>query len=143
MIILNYKKVVDNAIEPKYATLGSACFDFFAIESATVEPHSTHHFRSGLSFEVPDGYVLLLYSRSGMGFKSGIRFCNCVGVIDSDYRGEVKIGLTNDSDVSYMVNSGDRIAQGMLVEIPQVSLREQHQLSETERGIGGFGSTGS
>ena len=143
MIDLKYKTVTPDAMEPVYATNGSACFDFFALEDGRIHAFQTKTFRTGLSFEVPDGFVLLMYSRSGMGFKHNVRFCNCVGVIDSDYRGEVQVGLTNDSDTVYEVKKGDRIAQGMLVEIPRVNLIHSEQLSETERGTGGFGSTGS
>ena len=87
--------------------------------------------------------MLLIYSRSGHGFKNDIRLANCTGVIDSDYRGEVKVKLTSDGDCDFAVNAGDRIAQAMLIPVPKVELMAVTELSDTERGTGGFGSTGN
>lgn len=86
---------------------------------------------------------MLIYSRSGHGFKHGVRLANAVGVIDSDYRGEVQVKLVNDGGMPFYVNKGDRIAQAMLVPVQQFQLAEVEDLSETARGAGGFGSTGS
>lgn len=85
---------------------------------------------------------MMVYSRSGHGFKSDVRLANCVGVIDSDYRGEVKVKLTNDGNEYMQVNEGDRIAQAMIIPVEQVKFIEVAELSDTERGTGGFGSTG-
>ncbi len=141
------KKLHPDAILPKFATAGAACFDLAAIDCGQQSPIYQgigHTFRTGLSFEVPAGHVMLIFSRSGHGFKNDTRLANCVGVIDSDYRGEVQVRLTNDScqtDV-LRINPGDRIAQAMILPIPAVELVEADDLSDTERGAGGFGSTG-
>lgn len=101
-------------------------------------------FETGLFFEVPQGKVLLVFSRSGHGFNHDIRLANCVGIIDSDYRGELKVKLTNDSTQAFFnVKRGDRIAQAMLVDSNQVQFEIVEELSETERGTGGLGSTGT
>lgn len=100
-------------------------------------------FDTGLAFEIPPGWVMLIFSRSGHGFKSQTRLANCVGVIDSDYRGQVSVRLTVDAGGGLSVAHGDRIAQAMLVPIPRVELIEVDELSDTERGAGGFGSTGA
>ena len=138
------KKINPLATIPFYASGGAACFDLTAAidKPVTINPHSSENLPTGLCFEIPEGYVMLVYSRSGHGFKSHLRFVNCVGVIDSDYRGEVRVGLANDGIVPYIVQPGERIAQAMIVACPQVMLTEVDELSSTERGTGGFGSTG-
>lgn len=148
---LNVKALHPDAIVPQYATVGAACFDLHALmppadESyAHVNPGTPTVIRTGLAFEIPDGYVMLIFSRSGHGFKNDIRLANCVGVIDSDYRGEVQVKLTNDnSDGNFLtVKHGDRIAQAMIVPVERVELVQVDELSSTERGEGGFGSTGT
>lgn len=144
---------------PTYATSGAGCFDIRA-DSCDLDENvwytadkETWHFTidknesvilgTGLFFEVPQGKVLLVFSRSGHGFNYNIRLANCVGVIDSDYRGELKVKLTNDDPDSYFeVDKGDRIAQAMLVDSNQVQFEIVEELSNTERGAGGLGSTG-
>lgn len=131
---------------PAYATDGSGCMDIYAIESNVVGlSNQTRVFRTGLIPEVPDGWVLLLFSRSGHGFKHDIRLANCVGVIDSDYRGELKVKLTADNCGHFTVYEGDAIVQGLLVEAHrwevQLILDQSVKLSETKRGANGFGST--
>lgn len=130
---------------PQYASVGAACFDLHYVG----DPQDVMHDEpilaaTGLSFEIPPGYVMLLFSRSGHGFNSNVRLGNCVGVIDSDYRGELMIKLIRDhaSGKPLSIRQGDRIAQAMLLPFPQVSFLEIDTLSATERGIGGFGSTG-
>ncbi len=141
---LNFKKLDPNAKLPKYATDGAACFDFYAVSDrcVTLRCHDTNIFRTGLSVEIPEGYALIIYSRSGHGFKHDTRLANCVGVIDSDYRGEIQVKLTYDSYEHVDILPGDRIAQGMLIPTPQVEICEVEELSDTVRGNGGFGSTG-
>jgi dUTP pyrophosphatase len=142
---LKFKKMVPEALLPTYATEGSACFDLRTVESMTVPPGSAGVFHTGLAVEVPAGFVLLIFSRSGHGFKAGVRLANCVGVIDSDYRGPLLCSLHNDGVEDFRVHDGERIAQGMLVPIPtahMIQLVEVKKLSSTERGTGGFGSTG-
>lgn len=143
---LKVKKLHPDAIIPKYQTAGAACFDLHAICATEFKahPNDVHAtiFRTGLSFEIPQGWVMLIYSRSGHGFKDALRLSNCVGVIDSDYRGEVQISLRLDGDNSFHVETGDRIAQAMLIPAPQCEIEVVSELSETKRGEGGFGSTG-
>lgn len=138
-------KLHPDAIVPKYQTEGAACFDLHAIDGDGTSILNSQLFRTGLAFEVPEGYAMLVYSRSGQGFNHAVRLANCVGVIDSDYRGEVFVRLVNDQThgKAYKVSPGDRIAQAMLVQIPQVEFEVCEQLSLTERGEGGFGHTGT
>lgn len=150
MRVIRFKKCSDVSADglkaPKYATDGSGCFDIFSIEQDTVGlSNQTRIFRTGLIPEVPEGWVLLLFSRSGHGFKHDVRLANCVGVIDSDYRGEIKVKLTADSCGHFTLNNGDAICQGLLVEADkweiQLILDDAVELSETGRGANGFGST--
>jgi dUTP pyrophosphatase len=140
------------AIVPCYATDGAACFDLHALgaewtdiakrDGIKIEPSSGHVFRTGLAFEIPPGWAMLIYSRSGHGFKGNTRLANCVGVIDADYRGEVHVKLVADGYGGIRVFDGDRIAQAKLIETPRVEFEIVEALSETARGTGGFGSTG-
>ena len=136
------RKLSDEAVIPTRATLGAACFDLHSTEGGLVTDDCPRTFGTGLAFEVPHGWAMLIYSRSGHGFKNGVRLGNCVGVIDSDYRGEVKIKLQAELRCGMHVAKGDRIAQAMFVMVPNIHLVEASELSETERGVGGFGSTG-
>ncbi len=138
---LKIKKLYHKAIIPKYQTAGAACFDLHSMDSAVIMPGEAETFSTGLAVEIPAGYVMLVYSRSGSGFKNGIRLCNSVGVIDSDYRGCVGIRLHNDGTAVFLVEAGDRVAQAMIVQAPTVELVEVDELSDTDRGAGGFGST--
>ncbi|MBO5747134.1 MAG: dUTP diphosphatase [Clostridia bacterium] len=142
---LNIKKLNDNAIIPKAATGGSAGMDLYACLDLDVvlKPGERALIPTGIAIALPDSsYVAYIYARSGLAIKNGITLSNCVGVVDSDYRGEIKVGLVNLSDKDYTVTSGDRIAQMVIapVIIPEIS--EVDELDETERGAGGFGSTG-
>jgi len=144
-------KMFDDVKLPEYATPGSACFDIYADFRDALEDHDVVYEHNvvvgtGLQFEIPEGNVMLVFSRSGQGFKNNVRLANCVGVIDSDYRGELKVKLTNDNkgvkgNVQYFKH-GDRIAQGLILPIEQVSFEVVDELSSTVRGEGGFGSTG-
>jgi dUTP pyrophosphatase len=140
---LKVQRIHHRARLPEYASDGAACLDIRCVGYGDVPPLGTAVFSTGLRVEVPEGYALLLFSRSGHGFKNDIRLANCVGVIDSDYRGEVKVKLSNDSRTTYSFEPCDRIAQAMLVQIPKVDVEEVEELTETERGAGGFGSTGN
>lgn len=130
---IKIKKLHPKAIVPIYATAGAACFDLYALENGEVAACTSATIRTGLAFSVPAGHVMLIYSRSGHGFKHGIRLVNSVGVIDSDYRGEVSVGLKNDSSVRFDINAGDRIAQAMIVPVPVIELEEVEELDETQR----------
>lgn len=149
---LYIKKLHTDAKLPKYATPGAACFDLSAIVEGNgmmtsneklVTPYQPVSFRTGLAFEVPEGYAMLVFSRSGHGFNNGVRLSNCVGVIDSDYRGEVLVKLHCDAEgQGVLVKHGDRIAQAGLVKMEQVEMFLTDELNETQRGEGGFGHTG-
>ena len=139
---VNIKRMYKDAIIPTYATDGSGAFDFYAYESQMVFPEGAAVVSTGIAMEIPEGYVMLLFSRSGHGFKEGIRLGNCVGVIDSDYRGEIKICLRSDNlQRNYLVCYKERIAQGILLPIPHIEFVIQEELSTTKRGTQGFGST--
>lgn len=143
------KKLHKDARLPTYATDGSGCFDILVLDTDDgygweVSPSVTSGgLPTGLSFEIPAGYVMLVFSRSGHGFKNSVRLSNCVGVIDSDYRGELKVSIHNDGVAAFPVTDGMRIAQALVVPIPHVEFVLSDALSSTERGDGGFGSTGS
>lgn len=139
---LKVKKLHNNAILPQYATAVAACFDLHACETVVYGSGKSAVIDTGLAFEVPEGFVLLVYSRSGHGFNSGWRLANSVGVIDADYRGSVKVKLVSDRAPIESIQVGDRIAQAMIVAAPQVTIIETTELSSTVRGAGGFGSTG-
>lgn len=144
------KRLTPSAVVPSYATAGSACFDLSvdSVDDAKFwTPHVGLHapvvYRTGLAFEIPPGKVMLIFSRSGHGFNYGVRLSNCVGVIDSDYRGEVKVKLTKDTDGDITFPPGSRIAQAMIVDVERAEFEVVDRLGETERGEGGFGSTGA
>lgn len=172
MLELKYKRGI-GIKTPKYATDKASCFDLYAAEDAVIPPNETVVVGTGIMFEPPEGYGIMVYPRSGISSKTPLRFANSVGVIDNDYRGEVKILLENvkakpqktrvvpsymtiDGEVvgndhkygflpegTVVVKRGDRIAQAMAVKIEQVQLTQVKKLSETERGEGGLGSTGT
>ena len=136
------KKMFPEAIEPKRGTYGSAGYDLFACDAAVVLPKKSCMITTGIAIEIPNAYVGLVFARSGLATKQGLRPANCVGVIDSDYRGEIKVCLYNDSNSVREVNFGDRIAQLVIVPYSYPELELSETLSDTERGEGGFGSTG-
>ena len=130
---------------PTFATDGAAAMDLCAcIDAPVVIPAGGRTVvPSGIAIALPSAdYVALLFSRSGMGIKSGISLSNCVGVIDSDYRGEIGVGLHNTSDTDYTVNPGDRIAQLMITPVIRPAITLVDELPASQRGAGGFGSTG-
>jgi len=143
--MLKFKKLNELARMPHYATAGAACFDMSAAieESVMILPGESKIISTGLAAEVPHANVMLLFSRSGHGFKHNIRMSNCVGVIDSDYRGEVKASIYNDSHEMFVIEPGQRIVQAMIAPAVQVAIKLVDELSTTERGEGGFGSTGN
>lgn len=130
---------------PFYASAGAAAMDLCACvdEPVTVEPRALVSIPTGIAIALPSAeYVALVFARSGLGIKHGVTLSNGVGVIDSDYRGEIRVGLTNLSDKAYTVAPGDRIAQLAVMPVVQAQLEVCGSLDETERGQGGFGSTG-
>lgn len=136
-------KVGPDGIEPAYQTPGAAAFDIFAANETTPSVGTTFVVETDVAFEIPEDHVMLIFSRSGQGFKENTRLSNCVGVIDSDYRGTVKVKLKRDDDFSLSpIKKGDRIAQGIVLPIPCVIFEKVKELSTTDRGQGGLGSTG-
>ena len=132
-----------DALIPVYATSGAAAFDLFSLDACTLYAHGTATFRTGLAFEVPDGHVMLVYSRSGHGFRNSISLVNSVGVIDADYRGEVLVKLRNDGEAAVEFPPHSRVAQAMIVPVLRVAFEVAHSLSQTVRDTGGLGSTGA
>lgn len=142
-----YKKVRDTAKEPVRGSKFAAGYDLSACvdDGSTaiyIPPNTCVKVPTGLAFVPPDGYVGLVFARSGLATKSGLRPANCVGVVDEDYRGEVMVALYNDSDATRVVHDGERVAQIVFTEYLNADMVEVDELSETERGEGGFGSTG-
>lgn len=130
---------------PHFATAGAAAMDLCACVDApvTLEPGQRTLIPTGIAIAMPDAeHVALVFARSGLGIKKGVCLSNGVGVIDSDYRGEVGVGLVNLSHEAYTVRPGDRIAQLMVVPVVQPTVVLAEELDETDRGSGGFGSTG-
>lgn len=140
------KKLSPQAFMPTYAHNGDACFDLYALgdmeKPVDIRPGAAAVIPTGLSFAVPMGHVMLIFSRSGHGFKSGARLSNCVGVIDAGYRGEVQVSIHNDGRARFKVAHGDRIAQAMVIQRPVMELEAVDELGDTSRGTGGLGSTG-
>lgn len=142
---INMKKLNPNAVLPKRATFGSAGCDLHAcLETAvTIGAGETVKIPTGLALELPSNeLVALVFARSGLGIKHNITPANCVGVIDSDYRGEIIVGLQNGSNRPFIVEPNDRIAQLLILPVVPAEFVEAEDLSDTERAAGGFGSTG-
>lgn len=139
---INIKLLHVKATLPTYATDGSGAFDLYASAYGEVASRGSQIFDTGISVKIPDGHTMLVFSRSGHGFKYGLRLSNCVGVIDSDYTGEIKIKLHNDTAIPYYFTTGDRIAQALIVATPKVQFVQVDHLEATDRGDRGFGSTG-
>ncbi|WP_404303556.1 dUTP diphosphatase [Paenibacillus sp. DP01] len=163
------KRLHPDAVIPQYATSGAAAFDLVAVEDVIIAPGETKKVPLGLAFEIPEGYVMIVAMRSGVALKTKLRQPNGIGVIDSDYRGEVAMMFDNIQTVlpideyyewptfidgseavgvnllsgECIIRKGDRVAQAFILPIPHVNLIEtDEELSETERGTGGFGHTG-
>jgi len=143
MIGINIK-LENGAKLPIYATKGAACMDIHAFleEPIILYKQNVVSIRTGLHVEVPEGYELQLVPRSGLAFSHNITLVNSPGTIDSDYRGEIKIGLINHGFQALRIFPGDRIAQISLVKVPKIVWNVVEELSSTERGAGGFGSSG-
>ena len=139
------KKLNENAIVPTYGTEFSAGADLYAIVdgSVTIEPGETKMIGTGLAFAIPEGLVGLIFARSSLGTKRGLAPANKVGVIDSDYRGEVRVVLHNHGKVAQTIENGERIAQIAFVPYYSADFAVVEELDATVRGEGGFGSTGN
>ena len=142
---MRIKKVRPNAVIPTYGSASAAGADLYAcLESdAVIEPGKTVFIPTGLAMAVPAGYAGLIYARSSMGAKRGLAPANKVGVIDSDYRGEVMVALHNHGAESQTVCHGERIAQMVVTPIFRAAFTQADELDDTDRGSGGFGSTGT
>ena len=141
---INIKRFTETAILPERGSAYAAGYDLFADvnESVEIQPHETKMIGTGLAMEIPEGYFGGIFARSGLSSKEGLRPANCVGVVDADYRGEVKVALHNDGEVVREIKAGQKIAQLVVVPFLGVEFDEVENLSETVRGVGGFGSTG-
>ena len=141
---LAIKRIVPNAKLPARKTAGSVGYDIAACLSGDVviAPGETCLVGTGIAIALDPGYAAFIYARSGLGIKNGIIPANCVGVIDSDYRGEIVVGLKNTSDELFRVSDGDRIAQMVVAKCELPELELSSDLDDTPRGVGGFGSTG-
>lgn len=143
MQVLKVKKLHKNAQLPKFGTDGAAGMDFYLPRPETFIPHETRLVPLGVAVEVPKGHMLIVAPRSSTGIKTPLRMTNSIGVIDSDYRGEINAVFENTSNEAYIAHEGDRLVQGILIEVPKVLIQEVEELTETKRGVGGFGSTGA
>ena len=141
---LNVKRTNPYAILPRYATAGAAAMDLSACldDTITLEPGERAVVPTGIAMAIPPMHVGLLFARSGLAINEGIALANGVGVIDSDYRGEIKVGLINLSHESHTIKHGQRIAQLAIMPVALVHPMEVDELEDTTRGIGGLGSTG-
>ncbi len=141
---IQIKKLKSSAALPERGTKYAAGYDLFSAEDTDtiIPPHETRMIGTGLSVAIPEGYFGGIYARSGLSSKEGLRPANCTGVIDSDYRGEIKVALHNDSNEERIVKPAQKIAQLVIQPFLPVEFSEVSELSETERGEGGFGSTG-
>lgn len=141
---MDIKILNDLAKVPTYGSDEAAGADLYAATSYDIEirPHETVKIGTGIAIAVPRGYYGGIYARSGLATKQGLRPANCVGVIDSDYRGEVIVALHNDTDEPQWVPAGSRIAQLLIQPVMRTDFNVVDELEDTERGIGGFGSTG-
>ena len=139
------KRLNDNAIIPKYGTKFAAGADLYNLDVEDVEilPGETALIHTGISMEIPVGYVGLIFARSGLATKRGLAPANKVGVIDSDYRGEIMVALHNHSGVEQKIAAGERVAQLVVAPFLKAEYEEAEELSQTVRGVGGFGSTGT
>lgn len=144
MIYVKVKKLTDTAKMPTKGSSRAAGYDLYAdtVVDIAVFPGETVPFYTGLAMEIPDGYFGAIYPRSGLATKKGLRLPHCVGVIDSDYRGNIGVPLFNDSNDPVLVKAHERVAQIVFQKCDDVILHEAEELSETDRGEGGFGSSG-
>lgn len=144
IIQIKYKKLNDLAKEPTRGSAAAAGYDLYAAtdSAVTIPAHSTVKVGTGLAFELPEGTFAGIFARSGLATKQGLRPANCVGACDADYRGEYIVAVHNDTNEEQTIQPGDRIAQMILLPFVSMVFEEVDDLSETNRGTGGFGSTG-
>ena len=141
---INFKKLSDKAIAPRRGSDGAAGYDLYAAISTpiTIAPHTTMMVPTDIAMEIPNGYFGAIFARSGLATKQNLRPANCVGVIDSDYRGNIYVPLHNDGGIPQSIAPKERIAQFILMPAFNVDFQITCALDDTERADGGFGSTG-
>lgn len=139
---IQIKKLRDTAVIPTRGSEKAAGYDLYATANYEIAPHSTIKVGTGISIALPDNSFGAIFARSGLATKKGLRPANCVGVCDSDYRGEYIVPLHNDTDEMMSIEAGERIAQLIVMPFIPVEFEEVDELDETERGNKGFGSTG-
>ena len=141
---IRVRKVSDTAVLPTRGSTSAAGYDLYADleEDVVIAPHSTVKIDTGLQFELPEGYFAGIFARSGIASRDGLRPANCVGICDSDYRGNYIVAMHNDSDSARTVKVHQKIAQMIVMPFLPLEFEEVEELSETTRGAGGFGSTG-
>ena len=141
---VRFTKIAPEAVTPSYGSEGAAAFDLYALPDGeiTIEPGCTEFIHTGICLEIPEGYVGLVFARSGLASKRGLAPANKVGVVDSDYRGEIMVALHNHSSEAQTIAPRERVAQMSIVPFMRAELEMCDELSDTERGTGGFGSTG-
>ena len=146
-MVVKIKKIANEAVIPVYQTDGASGFDLHALDDLTIDLWDSVLVRTGLSFEIPAGYEIQIRPRSGLSLKTGLRVCNSPGTVDEDYTGEICVIMQltphSSNNVKYTIKRGDRIAQAVLCPVSRATFQEATELSETERGSGGFGSTGA
>ncbi|MCI8956778.1 MAG: dUTP diphosphatase [Eubacterium sp.] len=142
---MNIKKLNENAVIPTYGSEYAAGADLYACidEAITIESGETAFIGTGIAMEIPMGYAGFIYARSGLSCKKGLAPANKVGVVDADYRGEITVALYNHASETRVVEPKERIAQMVIAPFFKVDFEEVEELSDTVRGVGGFGSTGS
>lgn len=144
-MLIRLKKIYKDAKTPSYGSEFSAGADLYACEEneITIIPHETRLIHTGIAIEIPNGYVGLIYARSGLASKRDLAPANKVGVIDSDYRGEILVALHNHGNKDQVIQPFERIAQLVIAPVTQATFEEVEELNTTERNAGGFGSTGT
>ncbi|MGD2072855.1 MAG: dUTP diphosphatase [Candidatus Thorarchaeota archaeon] len=142
IVIVKVKKLSVEAQMPRTANPGDVAFDLYSLADYNLEPGNRHPIPTGIAVEIPKGYEGQIRPRSGLGLKYGLTVINTPGTIDSGYRGEVRVTLLNLGNEAFQVHKGMRIAQLAIRPVPNVQFLEVDELSETERGEGGFGSSG-
>lgn len=145
MFNVNIKKLDEKAIIPKYGSEYAAGFDLYSVsdEEITIKAHETVLVKTGLAMEIPIGYAGMIFARSGLASKKGLAPANKVGVVDADYRGEVMVALHNHTNDDKTIDAHERIAQMVIMPFATANFIEVDELSDTIRGEGGFGSTGT
>lgn len=141
---MNIKKLTSTAKTPTRGSEEAAGYDLYADTDAiiTIRPHETVKIPTGIAIQLPKGTFGAIFARSGLATKSGLRPANCVGVVDSDYRGDVTVALHNDSDIPKAIEAHERIAQLVVIPYLSLTLNEADELDDTARGSDGFGSSG-